>query len=245
MNIKNTKNLLFSSVGNNTSFDTLYNGNNMNYDIYVIYYGDNNILYNRYKRKVNFIEKRKGSKFQNFKYFYEKYPEIINDYEYFFILDDDIIINVKDINNMFKLARDYNLSICGPSFSPIGKISHSITKNKSNILLTYTNFVEVNTPLYNKKALDNLMKVLDSTLIGWGIDYLSILCNGIDRSDAYAIVHSIKCINPHENNKKNKTRELNLISNFNIRSKIWFDYSKKIGYPPSFKMIEYNSIPLI
>jgi hypothetical protein len=119
-------NLLFLSAGDNTNFDNLYIDKGMSYD--VIYYGDNQTIFAKYKSKVTFIEKRTGSKFQNFKYFFEKFPEIIAKYEYFFILDDDIIINVNDINIMFRLASQYKLSICAPSFIPSGKISHPITK---------------------------------------------------------------------------------------------------------------------
>ena len=174
----------------------------MNYDIYVIYYGNNEDIYLKYKSKVTFIEKRKGSKFQNFKYFYDNYSDIINKYDRYFILDDDIIFNVDDINNMFRLSRQYNLDICAPSFSPESKISHSITRNKPNTLLSYTNFVEVNTPLFNRNALYKLMLKLDYSLVGWGIDYLYIACNGIEKKKSYAIIHKIICENPKDNKKK-------------------------------------------
>ena len=65
------KNMVFSSVGNNTLFDRLWVGDHMNYDIYVIYYGNDDEIYKIYKDNVTFIEKRKGSKFHNFKYFYK------------------------------------------------------------------------------------------------------------------------------------------------------------------------------
>ena len=61
-------NLVFTSVGDNSNFDNLWIGNNMNYHIYAIYYGNNEDIYNKYKSKIKFIRKRKGSKFQNFKY---------------------------------------------------------------------------------------------------------------------------------------------------------------------------------
>ena len=51
--------------------------------IYAIYYGDDDNNYNKYKECVCYIEKRKGSKFQNFQYFYKKFPEIIEQYDFF------------------------------------------------------------------------------------------------------------------------------------------------------------------
>lgn len=238
------RNLLFTSAGDNTNFDKLYVGDNMDYDIYVIYYGNNEENYERYKSKVKFIEKRKGSKFQNFKYFYDKYREIIDKYEYYFILDDDIILDVDKINRMFIIAREYNLLICAPAFVPGCKITHPVTRQKKNTLLTYTNFVEVNTPLFNRIALINLMKVLDSSLIGCGIDFLYIWCNGLHKQDAYAIIHSISCVNPHDYEKKDKRRELLNVPKCNERGIIWRKYANKIGCPANLLKKEYKNIKL-
>jgi len=239
---KSVDNFVFTSAGDNTTFDSLWINDTLNYDIYVIYYGDNEDTFNQYKSKVKFIEKRKGSKFQNFKYFYDTYPDIINQYDRFFILDDDIIISVEDIKNMFKLSRQYKLDICAPSFSTNGYISHAITKHKPDTFLTYTNFIEVNTPLFSKNALDNLMNILDYSLIGWGIDFLFIWCNGIDKQKSYAIIHSIQCVNPHAHDKKVKERELYRVKDCMKREQIWVDFSNKINCPSSFPPIEYTSI---
>ena len=238
------RNFVFSSVGNNTNFDSLWTGSNMNYDIYVIYYGDNEEIYQKYKSAVKYIEKRKGSKFQNFKYFYDNYINIIQKYDRFFILDDDIIFKVKDINKMFDISKNYNLDICGPSFKKGCQISHSVTQHKPNTLLTYTNFVEVNVPLFNKKSIHNLMKKIDYTLIGWGIDFLYIYVNGMDKRDKYAIIHCVTCINPKSSAKPKKKRELTLVKNWDKRSKIWEEFAKKHNIPVRFPIINFKNIPL-
>jgi hypothetical protein len=56
-NNNNKKNIIFTSAGDNTNFHNNWVGNNKNYDIWVIYYGDNDEKYNLYKNKVKFIEK--------------------------------------------------------------------------------------------------------------------------------------------------------------------------------------------
>lgn len=237
------KNFLFTSAGDNTNFDSLWINDNMNYDVYVIYYGNNDDIYNKYKSKVTFIEKRKGSKFQNFKYFYDNYIDIVNSYERYFILDDDIIFNVDDINNMFKISEQYNLDICGPSFNRNSKISHPLTKHKPNRLLSYTNFVEVNVPLFSKDALHKLMQKLDYSLIGWGIDYLYIICNGIEKKKSYAIIHKIICQNPRDHKKK-EGRELNKLPGCSGRAGMWVRFAKKHKIPNKFRPIVYKNIPL-
>jgi hypothetical protein len=239
-------NFVFSSVGDNTNFNKLWiNSNtNSNYHIYIIYYGDNDEIYNEYKSNVHYIEKRKASKFQNFKYFYDKYPEIIEKYDRFFILDDDIEFGVEDINKMFDISTKYDLQICGPSFTHDSKISHKITINKNNTLLTYTNFVEVNVPLFTKEALDKFINILDSNLIGYGIDIFYIWCNGVDREDAYAIVHAVTCKNPHDNEKKTKKRELEILECCKSRRTTWEKFAISHGCPyRNIKIKEYKNIP--
>lgn len=242
-------NFVFTSAGNNTNFDKLWLGKNKKYDVYVIYYGNNDTVYNKYKsnKHIKHIERRKGSKFQNFLYFYNKYPEIISKYDRFFILDDDIIFNVDDINKMFSISREYNLDICGPSFIPPSKLSWSITKHVENRLLTYTNFVEVNTMLFNKNALINLMKYMVPELIGWGIDIMAICANGVKKNNNYAIIHCVKCINPDDNIKGIKTRELNKILNADIRAELFKNYIKQTNLYKeiiNFKPTEYESLQL-
>jgi hypothetical protein len=224
------KNLVFTSAGDNTKFDKLWTGSNQNYDVMAVYYGKNQKKFNQYESKVDYIMQRKGSKFQNFHYVYNNHRDIIDKYDRFFILDDDIIFDVKDINEMFRLSKKNNFWICGPTFKNIKecKISHDITISKPGNLFRYTNFIEVNVPLFNKYALNKLMKYYDPILIGWGIDFLYMWSCGLHHKNKYALVDKVTCINPHDNTKGG-TRELNQIKNVNSRQKIWEDFKKKYG----------------
>lgn len=228
--VNNKKNLVFTSAGNNSNFDKLWLDKHRNYDVWVVYYGNDYKIYNNYKSKVDFIEKRKGSKFQNFDYIYKKYRNKIDMYDRFFILDDDIIINTSEINEMFKISKKYDLWLCAPTFKTDGssKISWPITKTKENSYLRYTNFVEVNTPLFNKFSLDKLMEKYDNKLIGWGIDYLYswILINDkLFDKKKIALIDKIQCVNPHD--KVKNGRELKKINNSDKRAQIWNTYKNK------------------
>lgn len=229
VNFNNKKNVIFTSVGDNTNFHNNWISNNQNYDIWVIYYGDNDEKYNIYKNKVKFIEKRKGSKFQNFNYVWNKYYNELNKYNYFFILDDDIIFDsYNDINRMFNLANKYDTWIIAPTFKINGssKISHEITKTQNNNLLRFVNFIEVNVPLFNNYAINKFMKYYDDSLIGWGIDYFYVWVLGKDIKNKYILVDDIRVINPHDK-EKNNTRELHNIKDVNLRAKYWNDIKEK------------------
>jgi len=229
-NSKKHKNLVFTSAGDNTKFDELWIGPNQNYDVMVVYYGKNDKILNKYSQKVDYILQRKGSKFQNFHYIYENHKDILDKYERFFILDDDIIFGVDEINEMFRLSKKYNFWICGPTFkiTPECKISHEITKTKNKKQFRYVNFIEVNVPLFNRKALDNLMKYYDPVLIGWGIDYIFIWANGREHKDKYALIDAITCINPQDDTKGGK-RELHLLKNAHQRAAEYQKFANKYG----------------
>jgi len=234
--------MIFTSAGENTHFLEWWVSKEQMYDIYVFYYGENEDLFNKYKSKVTHIEKSKGSKFQNFYKFYTKNPDIIQRYDYFFLLDDDIEIKHTNINKMFFIAEMYKLHICAPSFTSKSKISWPHTLHKPHVFLSYTNFIEVNAPLYSKNALKALMKCYDPRLIGWGIDYLATWANGLYKQSSYAIIHSIQCTNPKESEKKNKKRELFKISNSEHREKTWNEYANEIGCPRRFKILTYTTL---
>ena len=247
------KNMLFTSAGDNTKFYKAWNGHNMNYDIYVVYYGDSIENYNEYKKNVKYIERRKGSKFQNFFSFYTRRPDIINGYDYFFILDDDIIFKNghEDINRMFRITSGLGVLISAPSQCNIGKISHEVTIHDKTKLLSYTNFLENGTMLFTRTSIDNLMKYFVPELVSWGVDFLAIAVNsihcvenGIDPKTAYAIFHDIECINPLDTDKKsdNSQREIMKIAGADQRVAIWENYAAKINIPVWWNPKEFSCI---
>ena len=235
------KNLLFTSAGDNTEFYKLWTGKEKNYDIWVVYYDDNNSIYNKYKSYCNKIWKRKGSKFQNFNYIYKNYYKELMKYDNFFIIDDDILINTSDINKLFNYIKQYDLLICQPSLKIDSKVSHTITLSQDDNILRFTNFIEVNAPLFSKEALNNFMKYYDDILIGWGIDYLYIWANGKHHKNKYAIIDNVSCINPKDVLKNNK-RELEKIKNYKLRRDYWVKIAKKYDIPINWEHEIYDVI---
>ena len=220
-------NLVFTSAGDNTNFYDYWFDNNRNYDVFCVYYGNNNNNYLIYSNIVDKIWNRKGSKFQNFNYIYTNFANLFDKYERFFIMDDDIIISTDNINKMFDISKEYNLWICQPSFTYESKISHHITKHNTDNILRYTNFIEVNSPLFSKYALDIFMLYYDPILVEWGVDYLYIWALGNNIKNKYAIIDSILCTNPCDIDKKNKNREFNNVSNSQNQILLWYIIKNK------------------
>ena len=190
------KNLIFSSIGDVAQIRN-WIGPDQNYDIWATYYGDDENKYNDYKQYTQFLRKSKGSKFQNFNVIWKEFNSELNEYERFFILDDDIIFDsYKDINKMFNFAKEQSTWICGPTFKSFGKISHSITQTDESASFRYVNFVEINTPLFSNFAINKFMKHYDNSLIGWGLDFCYIQILGRSAKNRYALVDEVSVINP-------------------------------------------------
>lgn len=190
------ENLIFSSIGDAAQLPN-WIGSDQNYDIWATYYGDDENKYNYYKQYTQFIKKSKGSKFQNFNLIWKEFHSELNEYERFFILDDDIIFDsYKDINKMFNFARDQSTWICGPTFKPFGKISHALTQTDESASFRYVNFVEINTPLFSNFAINKFMKHYDSSLIGWGLDFYYTQVLGYSAKNRFALFDEVSVVNP-------------------------------------------------
>ena len=165
------KTLVFSSVGDKTQFvnnwlSKIEKKKILMYGLYIVV-KTNKI---NIRIKADYWERRKGSKMQNFHYIWNKYRDLIMTYERFFILDDDIVFNTRDINECFRLSKQYNLWMLQPSFHGDSKISHEITRKQNGNTLRYSNFVEINTPLVTREVIVDIMKLYCPSLTGWGID---------------------------------------------------------------------------
>jgi hypothetical protein len=145
-------------------------------------------------------------------------PEFnIRNYDYYYIVDDDIIISTKAINNLFKIINDFKLDVIQPAFLPgKSRITQYITIAVPNTFLRYTNFIEINTPIFRKSAIEKCMEIYDPILVGYGIDYLFIWHLGQEHTHKYAIIDGIKCINPFFD-----VREIDILQPLNERIKNW------------------------
>lgn len=212
------RNLIFSSVGDNTTFHNNWIGNNKNYDLFICYYGDSN---DKFKEYSDYYIMHKGSKFQNLHYVYQNYKSVLDKYSYFFIPDDDIIISVAQINKLFDIIKVMDLWIIQPSFNIDSKISHRITLSNPKYKLRYVNFIEVGVPLFSKYALFKILNNYPTLLTCYGVDYFYIWLLGYDKLK-YAIIDEITCINPD-----NPVREIDKLISSQDREKNWEIIKKK------------------
>jgi hypothetical protein len=141
-----------------------------NFDLVLIYYGDNELVAESNIKYTPYVYAAKGEKYHLIKSFIESNIEFISNYTHIWIPDNDVLISTEDINRLFEMATQYQLSVCQPAME--GYVSHEITKPVPNSILRYTNFVEVLAPLFDLESLLKIYKTFDLNYSSWGYDYL-------------------------------------------------------------------------
>jgi hypothetical protein len=149
-----------------------YTYDNKNYDLFIIDYTSqkNQSPLNNNKYKFVF-ESEGGYKYHNIKRLLES-STIMDDYEYIWFPDWDISFNPNDLNNLFTIAKEYDLDICQPSLSEDSHISWKITQHNPNTKVRLTNFVEVMCPLFKSSFLKEVLWTLNLNYSSWGLDFL-------------------------------------------------------------------------
>jgi hypothetical protein len=163
------KNLIVAPAGDDSLFKHWIN-DSPNFDLVLLYYGDNIDIVTSYVSYTPYVYMAKGEKYHLLKSFIQDNIDFISNYEYIWLPDDDVSINTKDINRLFDIAKEYNLSISQPAMD--GYVSHEITKHIPNSILRYTNFVEVLAPLFKLETLLKVYNTFNLNYSSWGYDYL-------------------------------------------------------------------------
>ena len=171
------KYLIVISVGSKDYFyeSDLFN-KNRNYDIALNYYDSKNISREKYLReKSDYYSEFKYTWLLNFYYVLTNF-ENINQYKYIAKIDDDIIINYKNLNRLFEITDKENADISQPSFLDYN-LTYKCFKNKENSSFRHTRFIETQFPVFKVDIiLDQILKLIHEYLFnfhfqsGWGLD---------------------------------------------------------------------------
>ncbi|RFM30174.1 DUF707 domain-containing protein [Deminuibacter soli] len=133
-----------------------------------------------YHEQINAPEKYAGIDFfyhlKDFKYFMihelltRIHPEWLQQYDYFYFLDDDIEIDTLQINQLFALSRAFNSSISQASLSRDSFCSWPMFKQKRDSFCRYVGQIEVMSPLFSAQALQTCMPSFTGNRSSWGVD---------------------------------------------------------------------------
>lgn len=181
------KNLIISAVGDESLHEEWIAGS-ANFDLCLIYYGNNHEVAARYAQQSTYFLRAAGMKYHLLSDWITGNPSLIEQYHYIWMPDNDVSISTDAINRLFQLAVEYQLQLCQPAMK--GYISHPLTEPKPGSFLRYTNFVEVLAPLMHINSLHKLKDSFRLNYSGWGYDYLWPYLLGYPKN-SIAIIDSI------------------------------------------------------
>lgn len=230
--------LVFTSAGDRSSIHRWINGPR-NFDLWICYYGDHP---GSLRGMADRYLERKGTKFQNLHFCYLSQPEAFQQYDAVMVLDDDLLIGARALNQLFEIREQLDLWLLQPAFRPVGKISWDITRVRPTSHLRYTSFVEMTCPLFRRDKLDDFMAVFDPAIAGYGEDWWFLHNLGQESRGRVAIVDSVTCVNPFDSAKGGR-REIDRASNDEQRKAIWDRLKSQYGLDEQRRMqAEYGRI---
>ncbi len=113
----------------------------------------------------------KGLKMQGLHDFIRAHEDLIRQYDFVWLPDEDLRIRCQEINRMFDVCRERKLKLAQPSLTPDSYFSHPVTLHCPGFQLRYTSFVEIMAPCLSTDALWTVLPTMNGVLSGWGLDF--------------------------------------------------------------------------
>lgn len=159
------KNAVFVLVGKDSLHRQLLKGD-ADFDLHLLIYDGS---YNKFCNDSDFVACDAGYKMDMIYRYLHRHPELFEKYEYFFLLDDDILISTEDVNRLFSMMREYQLKIAQPSLV-MSYYTYKHTAFHPFYILRYTNFVEMMMPCFSRDALKAVLPTFEKEIRWCGIE---------------------------------------------------------------------------
>jgi hypothetical protein len=219
-----SNNLVFTSAGDRSNLRGWLHGRR-DFDLWVVYYGARP---GTFQELATYHVNRRGAKFQNLHYCYQRWPEVLARYDAIMVMDDDIVIDATGLTRLFEIRRELDLWALQPAFRLAGKVSWDITAVHATAKLRYTNFIENACPLFRRDKLDAFMAVYDPELVGYGVDWWFLHTLGTELDNRVAVVDEVTCINPYDRSKGG-VREIDTLQSHETRKEVWERMKARYG----------------
>ena len=161
------KNAVFVSAGKTSLHRQLLKGD-ADFDLHLLIYDDS---YSLFCHDTKFVSVQSGYKMDMTYRYLQSHPEFLENYESFFLMDDDIEMSTEDVNRLFRMMREYDLKIAQPSLV-MSYYTYKHTARHPLCILRYTNFVEMMVPCFSKEALVKVLPTFEKKVRGCGIEFL-------------------------------------------------------------------------
>lgn len=186
---------VFVSAGDRHLLDSRLN-ESRDFDLVIAWYGSDTTIGRTLRDMADLFFVVRGGKFQNLWTVWKRGDLLLDQYDSVFVADDDVALSPSDIERLFQRRRKLDAWILTPSHARWGQISHSAIACRPTWDRHYTNFVEVNTPVFHVPCLVRFLHEFDGSLSGWGIDHWYMTVLGESEDNRYVVDDSVVFCNP-------------------------------------------------
>lgn len=104
--------------------------------------------------------------------FFKLNEDVVDQYDSFFFLDDDIEISQQQIINLFSWFNASSMLLAQPSLTADSFMSWRVLKHRRCSGFRYVNTIELMCPMMKQQAVRFLLPTFKLTKSGWGVDLL-------------------------------------------------------------------------
>jgi hypothetical protein len=225
---KRKKNLLFTSVGDQSVYRTWMSGRT--FDVVMVYYRDDQVIFDDICRQADLAYARKDGKFPNLQFFYKTHPGFLESYDSVIVLDDDMNLTAAQIEKLFEVRARFDLAVLGPSrLDDYTKFKANKQHHPTN-QIRYVEFIEMCFPVFKTSKLVQYLDVFDSEIKGWGADIWYSHMFYSESSLSLATYDGIALLNPIL--RPNQVHEIDTLQSKDDRQFSWESFAVKHGLPP-------------
>lgn len=113
-----------------------------------------------------------GTKWDSIARHFKAHPELLRRYEYVMLPDDDLLMEASDINRLFDIAVEYDLTMAQPAMTIESYMSHAVVLRMPGFRLRYSTFLESMACCIKSSYLRTLLPMFERHFTGWGTDMI-------------------------------------------------------------------------
>jgi Protein of unknown function (DUF707) len=140
-----------------------------NFDYAISWFGDQTP---KVAEGAVFVHMQKGAKWPGLEQTLAAHWDLISQYRYVWLPDDDLLCVPEDISRMFAICDELALDLAQPALTRDSYFTHPITLQHSAFQLRFTNFVEIMAPVLSAEMLAKAYPTLAGSVSGFGLEPL-------------------------------------------------------------------------
>ena len=121
---------------------------------------------------ARFVHKTPGGKFPGIAAFLEAFPNVISEYDYFWLFEDDLVLPLETLRQVSNLLGRFQFELSSPAITYYSFFTWPIMVRNDRFIFRGTNFVEVMAPIMSRKFLLLVAHAFNDNYSGWGHEWL-------------------------------------------------------------------------